>query len=341
MGSWARRAGVLAAGTWFGVLLAAGTGWAQTPTPRKDCSDFSTQAQAQEFFTQNGGPQNDPFNLDVDNDGQACEGLPGGTSSPSATTTPGPTTGQTSPLTPSKSNYNAGEAGTATASNLTPSEDYNLEGEQSPGVKLATAKADAQGAASFSFTIPTSFHSGPATLIALPVDGSGQEARASITIGQALPVNGAPTAAIALSGLTFLEAGYGMTLAARRIGVRRRALPLYLMRTLIKAAREGQNEVALTEDVYLVRRTHPTEEAPPAPQAAPARSTFMGVYLDGAVTITTPALPTKPAVMSIAPAPVTHEPIEQPVAPSPAEQPVAPATAGRVDWPFFTPSDLN
>jgi hypothetical protein len=225
LGSLARRAGVLAAGALFLVLFAAGAGWAQSPTPtgRRDCSDFSTQQQAQDFFTQNGGPQNDPFNLDVDNDGQACEGLPGGTSSPAATTTPAPT--------------------------ATPS--------------------------------------------------------------QALPTNGAPTAAIALSGLTFLEAGYGMTLVARRIGVRRRALPVYLMRKLIQAAREGQNEVALTDDVYLVRRTQPTEPAP-----TPAHTTFMGVFVHKVEKVVT----TEP---DVAPKPV--------VAPEPA----------KVDWPFFTPSNLG
>lgn len=237
MGSWARRAGVLAAGTWFLVLLAAGTAWAQatpTPTGRRDCSDFSTQQQAQDFFTQNGGPQNDPFNLDVDNDGQACEGLPGGTSAPG----PSPSVTQTPAASP----------------------------------------------------------------------------------GQTLPTNGAPTAVIALSGLTFLEAGYGMTLVARRIGVRRRALPLYLMRTLIKAAREGQNEVALTEDVYLVRRTQPALPAP--------RHSFMGVFIDGDAGVTT-----EPAV-------VAH--------PAPTVAPTPPASAreehetGNVgDWPFFTPSDLG
>jgi hypothetical protein len=41
----------------------------------KDCSDFSTQAEAQAFFQQN-DPQSDPHNLDGDSDGIACEELP-------------------------------------------------------------------------------------------------------------------------------------------------------------------------------------------------------------------------------------------------------------------------
>ncbi|HYZ91789.1 MAG TPA: excalibur calcium-binding domain-containing protein [Actinomycetota bacterium] len=182
-----RRALVGIAGTAIVVLAATLPSWAQTPTGRKDCSDFATQPEAQAFFEQNGGPTNDPFNLDVDNDGRACEGLPGGTAG-----TPGVTA--------------------------------------SPG---ATA-------------VPTA------------------------TPGTALPQNGAPTAAIALSGLTCLEAGYGLTLAARRMGVRRRALPLFLMRKLLRAVDEGESEVPIMEDVFLVRRPRQVQEVPVnAPQPEP------------------------------------------------------------------------
>ena len=41
-----------------------------------DCSDFSTQAEAQAFFEAKGGPQKDYHNLDKDRDGVACESLP-------------------------------------------------------------------------------------------------------------------------------------------------------------------------------------------------------------------------------------------------------------------------
>jgi micrococcal nuclease len=40
-----------------------------------DCSDFSDQSEAQEFFEENGGPDEDPHNLDRDGDGVACETL--------------------------------------------------------------------------------------------------------------------------------------------------------------------------------------------------------------------------------------------------------------------------
>ena len=39
-----------------------------------DCADFSTQAQAQAVLNQD---PSDPNRLDTDNDGVACEGLPG------------------------------------------------------------------------------------------------------------------------------------------------------------------------------------------------------------------------------------------------------------------------
>lgn len=42
----------------------------------RDCADFDTQREAQRFFENHGGPQNDPHQLDGDNDGRACETLP-------------------------------------------------------------------------------------------------------------------------------------------------------------------------------------------------------------------------------------------------------------------------
>ena len=39
----------------------------------RDCSDFPSSAAAQKFFLANGGPLSDPYNLDGDGDGLACE----------------------------------------------------------------------------------------------------------------------------------------------------------------------------------------------------------------------------------------------------------------------------
>lgn len=44
--------------------------------PDRDCSDFSTQAEAQGFFEAAGGPAQDPHRLDSNRDGIACESLP-------------------------------------------------------------------------------------------------------------------------------------------------------------------------------------------------------------------------------------------------------------------------
>jgi len=42
-----------------------------------NCKDFDTHAHAQSFFIGTGGsPSNDPYGLDGDHDGQACENLP-------------------------------------------------------------------------------------------------------------------------------------------------------------------------------------------------------------------------------------------------------------------------
>ena len=64
---------------------------APTPTPQPDedefqdrnCSDFATWQEAQDFFLSEGGPSQDPHRLDQNNDGIACESLPGAPSSDS------------------------------------------------------------------------------------------------------------------------------------------------------------------------------------------------------------------------------------------------------------------
>ena len=41
-----------------------------------NCDDFNTQGEAQEYFESQGGPQQDPDQLDADGNGLACESLP-------------------------------------------------------------------------------------------------------------------------------------------------------------------------------------------------------------------------------------------------------------------------
>ncbi len=45
--------------------------------PDRNCGDFDTWRQAQDFFIAAGGPEEDPHGLDGNNDGVACESLPG------------------------------------------------------------------------------------------------------------------------------------------------------------------------------------------------------------------------------------------------------------------------
>jgi len=54
-----------------GLLLSGGAA-AQGNTDY-DCTDFDSQADAQAFYEEMGGPLYDPFNLDDDDDGAACE----------------------------------------------------------------------------------------------------------------------------------------------------------------------------------------------------------------------------------------------------------------------------
>ena len=49
----------------------------QAPAADKDCSDFATWRQAQNFYKKHGGPKRDPHRLDADHDGVACEDLRG------------------------------------------------------------------------------------------------------------------------------------------------------------------------------------------------------------------------------------------------------------------------
>lgn len=65
------------------ALLASGlasglVGLTATPSyaADRDCGDFATQAAAQSFFLDAGGPRNDPHNLDADGDGVVCESNP-------------------------------------------------------------------------------------------------------------------------------------------------------------------------------------------------------------------------------------------------------------------------
>src|SRR4051794_28385075 len=58
-------------------------------TSDKNCSDFSTQQQAQQYFDSHGGSRsNNVDGLDRDHDGVACETLPKGGSTPPSPSKP-------------------------------------------------------------------------------------------------------------------------------------------------------------------------------------------------------------------------------------------------------------
>jgi len=59
-----------------GLVAAAVAVAAATATGAdKDCADFGTWRQAQNFYKGHGGPKRDPHRLDADHDGIACESL--------------------------------------------------------------------------------------------------------------------------------------------------------------------------------------------------------------------------------------------------------------------------
>lgn len=66
---------VVAAGA-LAVAVPAPASAAQARAADRDCSDFSTQGEAQRYFDRIG--PGDPDRLDADGDGRACDSLPGG-----------------------------------------------------------------------------------------------------------------------------------------------------------------------------------------------------------------------------------------------------------------------
>lgn len=76
----ARRGETASGSTWLGARSSAALGsrkYARTggnsTRPGRDCSDFGSAVEAQRFFLASGGPRSDPYNLDGDGDGLACE----------------------------------------------------------------------------------------------------------------------------------------------------------------------------------------------------------------------------------------------------------------------------
>ena len=57
------------------VVVALALPAAQATAGDKDCSDFSSWREAQNFYKRHGGPRYDPHRLDADHDGIACESL--------------------------------------------------------------------------------------------------------------------------------------------------------------------------------------------------------------------------------------------------------------------------
>src|SRR4051794_17479471 len=63
----------------FGLPTGIATAGSDVHAADKNCSDFSTQQDAQQYFDSHGGsPSNNVDGLDADHDGRACESLPSG-----------------------------------------------------------------------------------------------------------------------------------------------------------------------------------------------------------------------------------------------------------------------
>ncbi len=95
----------------------------------------------------------------------------------------------------------------------------------------------------------------------------------SATPSGELTETGAATNVMALSGISLLELGYSLTLLARRWGVRSRQLPVYLLRKLVRARREGHDGIELADELVIVHKSvlseqsaSPSDEEPAEPE---------------------------------------------------------------------------
>lgn len=68
--------GILFIGIWWLISYDNSSSNGSSVINDRDCSDFSTQREAQAFFELNGGTTSDPHRLDRDKDGKVCETLP-------------------------------------------------------------------------------------------------------------------------------------------------------------------------------------------------------------------------------------------------------------------------
>ena len=138
-----------------------------------------------------------------------------------------------------------------------------------------------------------------------------------------LPNNGVFSDIMAMSGLSLLEVGIGLSLLSERIRAGGKRAPLFVLKLLAKAARQGRAEVALADDVYIVRK--PPAEAPAAVEAPKPAA----------------AKPSKPATVLLTP-PIGQAPV---LRADPMDE-FAVAIIGLddsddPDWPYFTPPDAS
>lgn len=232
-------------------LASGAAAWAQDD---KNCSDFATREEAQRFYEDQGGPQQDPHTLDPDKDGKACEGLPSGapttTASPAPAATPVP--GQIS-FTASAANdtLTANGHGLANGGRVTVSA---RTGANLPGGLVAGASYFVRDATSNTLKLAST--SGGAA-IDLTSDGGG------FVRSQALPNNGAFSTLLALSGLSLVEAGLGLQMLSSRMRERGKQLPVRILKKMAAGADRGRRSFTRGLAARPAKRSDPVR--PPVP----------------------------------------------------------------------------
>lgn len=285
---------VLVCGAAVAAWLASGP--AASAQDDRDCSDFATQEEAQRFFEEQGGPEQDPHMLDPDKDGKACEGLP--SASPSATATPAPTA--TPAATPAAGQISftgsaANDTLTANGHGLTNGTRVTVSartGATLPGGLVAGGSYFLRDATTNTFKLSLSVGG---AAVDLTSDGGG------FVRSQTLPNNGAFSTLLALSGLSLVEAGLGLSMFASRMRERGKRLPRRVIAKVSAGAEHGHRTV---ERARLARPPRRSDAVRPPVAREP-------VPVDG-------------VTMGPAPTPVVA---------------AADARAGAEpdDWPFFTP----
>lgn len=185
------------------MLVLAPAALAQTDL--YDCGDFTTQEEAQQFLL-----AGDPYGLDDDNDGTACDNLPSGGTGGGTTQQPTTPTQYVQPETPTQGDLDCADFASQAEAQATfdadPSDPNGLDADDD-GIACETL------AGGGTVEDGTVMGGGTTTATQQP---AAQTPEATQTTTTALPTTGGPSLLLPVAGLLVLGAGLLVSGFARR-----------------------------------------------------------------------------------------------------------------------------